>query len=550
MRNGKLIFRIFPFLFLFASTITVFGKEYFLYDLEKNKILFMGANDLAFTEKIEMPKNPDLMMQTADPQKYLAIFLPKEEKVDKKRSGKVTPKNQAGQLIIYNMASGRTEDLVELGYAPFKWAYTPDHQHFYISYQPSPGANSFDLLHYNVSELKVEKVSGFASEVRQLLCADQKLFALVGKKEKTPPQLLIFKSEPLGLDTALAVDNNSENFYFLGADRLVLLDLDRNPSRKNQEGALKLISTRDNLVTEEFKCKPFRFYTKWYEKEKVLIVDLEENSPQKSRTLKITADGFRYYEIPNNWISLDYFAEKDALYVLTEDNLKVIDYQNSSTRYFLPEGSNQLDDLKKENNYQFYFIPNSHLAVLYCLENGNVKFFDSEKNQFLKNIGSGRAGVKIFNTITFRFGQNTETVVSTNPNQTKFFIMNRATKDITVFDGNFKRLNYLIPLEPLIGMCQIKKPILKTLVVSNKRIYKINEEKLTLEPVHQFKNPTEHVHFFEEDQRMIILADQEMVVLDPKTLAVKNKFYLFGNPDEKYTKLKPGAQRYFFIPVL
>ena len=96
-----------------VPTANIFSADYFLFDRENNKILFMGTNDNEFTEKIDMEKNPDRLMPTNDPDKYLAIFAPEVKRGKEKDA-------QKGQLILYNIATGRTEDLVEIGYGPLK----------------------------------------------------------------------------------------------------------------------------------------------------------------------------------------------------------------------------------------------------------------------------------------------------------------------------------------------------------------------------------------------------------------------------------------------
>jgi hypothetical protein len=554
VRNPKKLFPVLLWItFFFLLSTVVLGKDYFLYDLEKNKILFMGANQMVFIEKFEMAKNPDLMLQTGDPNKCLAVFLPKEGTTeDKKVKGKEEKAGQPAQLILYNMGTGRTEDLLELGYAPFKWAYTTDHQHFFISYKPTPSSETLELLHYDILHMNEERLTGFAHQLIDLVFAEKedKLYALAGGDPKNPPQFLTLSYSPLKAETTMPVGQNPQSIFVLGPDRVVLVDADTSGSKKSKEGSVKIINPLDNTVIEECKIKPLKTVTQWYQKEKVLIVCVDEDVPPKSRCFKVTAEGFRYYEISTDWVGLNYLPDRDILYVLNANDLKVIDYKNSSTRNFATEGSNIYEEGRKTYGYKFYRLPDSNLAIIYCFENGNVKFFDIEKNLVLKNVNCGRVGAKIMNYLALRYNMATDTVVTTDPARTKFYILNRATKDITVFDKDFKRISYIVPPETVVGMFQIKKPTIKTLIATTKKIYKLDDEKLTLTQIHEFKNEIEQISFFDEEKRSIILTDKELLVLDPATLSVKNRFHLFGDPDQKYTKLKQGVKRYYFIPAL
>jgi len=97
----------------------IFSADYFFFDKETNKILYMGAKDTQFAEKIDMEKNPDRLMPTNDPDKFLVIFAPEVKKGHEKDA-------QKGELTLFNVNSGKTEDLVELGYGPFNWTYSDD----------------------------------------------------------------------------------------------------------------------------------------------------------------------------------------------------------------------------------------------------------------------------------------------------------------------------------------------------------------------------------------------------------------------------------------
>jgi hypothetical protein len=527
-------------LLLFISS-GVWANEYFLYDLEKNKILVMGDQETAFTERMDLEKNPDMMMQTSIPNKYLAIHSPGYEQ---DKQGRIVRYFQPGQLIVIDLNTGRTEDLVELGYLPFIRAYTQDHRHFFIVYWSKPDGMP-ELLHYNIAEMKSEKLTAFAKQVKLIeVSQDQKQLYLVTGPEQSNPnhQLLTVNYSPLAVKNTLTIENNPVSLYGLGNDRIALVDMNPKGSNSATNGSIKLIDTKNNLIIEERKFKFLKSRIQWFSDQKVLILIADDNN--KSRCYKINNDGVRYYEIPGNWIESYYFPKNDILYILTEENLKVIDYQNSATRVVNTDGPNN-----NPENYHLYYLPNSNFAIIYCFKNGVVKFLDITKHKIIKKVNCGRAGIKFLNALLFSWGDS-NTVVTTNQSASKFFILNRATGDITVFNESFKRLGFIVPSEPPLAMYQIEQPALQTVVVTEKRIYKINDQDLTLAPVYQFKGKSEPAFFMDEAKRVILMTNLEIIVLDPVSLVVKNSFYLYISPNEKYTKLKPGELRYYFIHPL
>ena len=112
MKRTLLFLFILSLITLLASVV-VLGRDYFLFDLEENKILHMGKDDVAFNKTIGIDKNPQFLMQTGTPDKYLVIFYPIEDKENPQN-------NIPGKLLIYNNAIGKSEDLIELGYSPLK----------------------------------------------------------------------------------------------------------------------------------------------------------------------------------------------------------------------------------------------------------------------------------------------------------------------------------------------------------------------------------------------------------------------------------------------
>jgi hypothetical protein len=525
-------------LLLLFTTGGVWGHDYFLYDLEKNKILVMGDRESAFTERMDLGKNPDMMMRTNNPHRYLAVFSPRYEQ-DKR--GKIIRYFQPSQLITVDLQTGRTEDLVELGYLPLLHTYTPDRSHFFITYRPKPEGLP-ELLHYDIAAMKSEKFQ-LQQPIKILeVSNDQKqLYLVTDSAKESPAQLLTFNYGPLAVKNTLPLENNPVGFYVLENGRVIMIEVNSKTPASISNASIKLIDTNNNTILEERRFQFLKSQLQWYSTEKTLILIADDN--QKSRCYKITSDGFRYYEIPGDWIEAEYSPPQDTLYILNENNLKVIDYQNSAT-WTIATGVN-----RSSQNYHVRLLPHSKLAVIYCYENGLIKFLDTGAKKMLSQVKCGRPGIKFLNAITFNAKQ-TATVITTNQKANRFFILNRATNDITVFDDKFKRLGFIIPPEPPLNMYQIEKPELRTMLVTEQKIYQINDQNLTLKPVHPLTGPSEPRLFAEEDNRVIFMTNREILVLDPATLAPKNAFRLYTSPNAQFTKLKTGDQRYFFIQAL
>ncbi len=546
MKRIKIIILALVAVIAFFGSV-VYGREYFLYDAERGKILYMGDHDTAFTEKMNFEKNPHLIMKTADPNKYLAIYAPED---NSKSQGEKTESN-AGQLIIFNIATGRTEDLVDLGFWPFRWTYTKDHQHFFITYKPTPDAKSMEMLHYDVEKGTSEKLSDFAVEISNLALStdERKLYAVTerpvkSKKAKTFSDILTITYSPLTIQNTLSTDKKIQALYVLSPERIALANLDLDHKAKT----VSIINTQDNTIVQEQKLKLIYTLTSWFEKERLLIVAGFETKSNgfgltgRGQFCKVSIDGIQFIEPSKPWIDFEYIPERDCLYILSEYNIEAIDFKNSTT-HKCSTGYNIYHD----SFYKIYHLPDSNLAAIYCFQNSEVKFYDLVENKIIKTVNCGRSGAKFL--LSF-FNVESKTVITTNHDKTKYFVLNRATKDITVLDQDFTKSNFIIPSEPPIGMYQIKKPAFVTLVTTGKQIYKLNEATSELESIYEFKQETKETYLYEDENRMILLSDKELLVLNSETLKIENQFYLYGDPNEKYTKVQPGALRYSFIRAL
>lgn len=561
----RILLVILLLVFISVPTANIFSADYFLFDRENNKILYMGAYDTEFTEKIEMEKNPDRLMPTGDPDKYLAIFAPEVKKGKEKDA-------QKGQLIVYNIATGRTEDLVDMGYSPFNWVYTDDHNHIFITYRPTLTSDYYELLHYNIAEKTTEKIADFTKKITDLALSydESKLFALIPGEKKTPGKIEVLSYEPLQVNQTIEMDVNPQGLFALSPDRFTVIDADEKIRKK--PGAIKIFDAADCSMVEDFKFDPpYTLTNHWYKDDETLITMVTSKVSGKDKTYacKVTSDGIKTQELPPVWYKVHYENDMDSLFILTGTQFFVIDYELDQVT-FCDTGSNT-------QYHTLNYIPETKMVILFTPQGGKVKFIDLgmyNKPKMVKSSSCGRASAKFGNFMTnllvsvalssmsyyssYNYGYyyvysvnlfRNGTSVAADPEESKYYVLRNDTRDITVFTDFFETVSYVVPPEAPLTMYQVKRTKPKTMVVTGKKIYQINaDNSLTL--VYEFKQEVSLCFFFEEENRLIVVTEQNLLVMDPETLEVKNDYLFYGNPDEKYTHLKKGEQRYYFIPSM
>lgn len=583
--------KIFPFLLLLIlflyTTAPIFAEDYFLYDAEGQKILFMGGKGTEFLEKLEMNKNPDYLMPTNDPDKFLAIYLP--EITEGKRglfgSKKEADIEKAGELVLFNVATGRTEDLIRLGFSPFIYDYTEDYKHFVITYRTSRTDDSpFEVLYYNIPEQKSQKLTlpkwtkvvnqiVISPELQQImLLLDNKKRELTTRESKSSfgafgkisgnPGLVSLSFNPLEIKKELALESCPIQMYSITPERAVLLCqnyLNITDARDRSgdyigSGTIRIINPKDNSIIQEYKTHSANIYRHWYNEDKVLIInyyatDTGLRKDIREIYMKIDATSAILNEFTNPTGNFEYQADKNCLYIITEENLTVIDYKTGDVIPCLT-GSNSSNN----GYYEFMRIPDTDVAVIYKFEKSAVKFFDLNANRVIKKVTCGRGLFKALNSMYQGFlgrSTGTETTISVSPDKSKYFIFNKLSDDITVYGQDYEKQAFIaFKNDTCLGMYFIQKPTLQTVLIGKKKIYKLDYEKNALIPIHNFSNGIEAAYLFSDEIRSIVLSDNEIVVLDSRNLEVKNNFNMFIEKKEPDMKLNIGDQRYYFIPNL
>lgn len=545
MKRIFLILTIVSFWLLIPET--GLSREYYLYDHEQNVIL--NVNDNSKTELIKsigLTKNPDLMMAIGIPHRYLAIFNSIQIGKEKERTF-----YQPGKIVIFDAKVGRSEDLVEIGFAPYQWVYTKDRLHFFIAYYLSPKKEAVEILHYDFNEKKVERISGINGNLidLQITYDEDALLAIVDSKDSVR-KLDRIQISPFQFKSGFEIGAGAERIYILGPDRAALININKKRSRKYGSGVIKIIDTYGNALVEERTLFHPNIAVFWHEENRSLFVTngLLSNGLMEGRLYKVTGAGIRQHQIPSPWAGFNYQLEQDRVYVLNDTSLTLIDYPNNFSRTFKLDGPNYYP---AQFSYYFQRLFQTNLAIIACFEKGYLKFYDLEKNQVLKSVKCGRTEKRVINKLTFRGDRRSETALTTNEQQTRFYVLNRATQDITVYNHEFNVEKYIIPEEQPLAIFQITQPSLKTLAVTAKGLHRVDEDNLSLVPVTTFASEISKVYYLEEKEGLLFLyTDSFLMIIESEDLQVKHCFYLYGDPDQKYTKLSNSERRYYFIPEM
>ncbi len=536
----------------FTLPNTILARDFFLYDLETNKILVMGENDTQFIEKLSLNKNPNLIMKTFDPNKYLAIFTPGERKND----GQKTTKNNteeivAGQLVVINIATGRTEDLVELGYYPFRWTYSSDYKHFFVSYRPSLSSNTVELLHYDITNFKTEKIDGFAQNMVDLKISvdNSKIYAWITDKNEGS-HILGLKYAPFEIINKFAPSEDPAEFFTLGSNRVAVIE----KSPKHKEGLVQLINMDNNVILDEQIFKGGGLYD-WNEEERVLILGIDRPKINsfgkivgKGKFFRIDGDDIRSWEISKPWLTFTYVPERDLLYIILEKQLAIVSFD--SEPLILETGRNYDQSGSTYYFYEYMALQDSDLGLIYCSYNGEIKFIDLTENKLLKTVRCGKKGRWALASF---FGAEAKASITTNPEKTIFYVLNRATQDITVLDQDFNQVSVLTSPgkeEKLLGMYQVKDPVLQTLVTTKKGIYKMSPDNHKLDSIYTFKSETAHTYFYQDKKQLIFLSDDELLVFDSASLQLNNQFDLYADPEPTGTQSTQRKMKYHFIRTI
>ncbi len=535
----KRISILFVTLFFVFLNYQVLAYDYFMYDWEKNKILHMSNVDTGFNKVIDMEKCPQFIMATPNPDKFLAVYTPEESQTDK-------TKNIPGSLIIFNTATGRTEDLVEIGYYPFHWIHTTDNKHFFISCKKSPNSTTNELIHYDITKQQAEKLDNIEGPIKDLaLSVDENKLYLSAASDKEHSQLTTITYSPFKTEQTIQTEKIPGWIYVLDHDTVALISYEWQKKGAGKGGFLVLYDLKNNKSIQKIQLKKSAFlnnttiYLKWLKKERVLfVIDCSANS--LSEIYKVKTNGISTNKATVNWFDYEYLPDLDRLYLVSTNSMEEFDYITGQQQKF-ETGSNL------SYNYPNYYYPridqilDSDYISIYSPLTGYCKFYSITKHKEMGTVNSGRPGLFFARTI------NAKTVITINEDKTQYYVLNANTKDITILNSDFKMLDYLIPVEAPLNMFQIKKPSLQTLVATTNSLYKISIDAKTLEPIAQYNEKAKVAQLYEDDNKVLFWTDKEIFVLKKDTFEVTAHYSFFNTSDEPGLKLKKGSLRYNFL---
>jgi hypothetical protein len=196
--------------------------------------------------------------------------------------------------------------------------------------------------------------------------------------------------------------------------------------------------------------------------------------------------------------------------LLAKDSFQVIDF-TTKQETACDTGNNTYETpfANMEYYYEMKYLPEMNIMVLFAEYGGKFKLIDLNRNQMIQKCSYGRPGAKFgnfmlnmlmnvaFNYPIFGYGYNPIYVnnffnggssVIVDPQRAKYFILSQSTRDVTVFDNDFKNPKYILTPENPIAMFQLSKSKNPQIwLVTNKKIYLINPDDLSLKPIYDFQ---------------------------------------------------------------
>ncbi|HEX2953061.1 MAG TPA: hypothetical protein VHR47_03645 [Bacillota bacterium] len=555
--------------FLFIPSISL-ARDFFMFDLEKNKILHMGSNDTAFVAKMDIEKVPDLIIQTSDPNKFLAVYMPKgKTKFDGLNApiGELREEYQiykeTGCILLINIATGRTEDVVDIGYGPFRTCFSKDKKHFFISYRPNVNSKVFELLHYNAVEKKKEVLNKPLNRVIGLDVSmdTSSIYALVKRDGNDSSEMLTISMNPLSIKSALPAGFNPFKAYVMSANRVVLLDTGgRNSSNEEVWGSIQLIDTDKNEIIAHAVFKPSNVSYQWYKEQNTLFVVTRDMSCKWNEQLELVWSGhFSFIRVNLEGLKnidkseviwdYQYHPKTDTIYALPERGMVIYDLRNGKEGN-IKTGINIYNVGFKENgqdyirtmNYFVNVVPEANLATVYSNYSGIVKFYNLMTGKLIQTV----KGAKMKKAIPEDYGDKAS--VTTNSDKTRFYVLNRVRKGLTVFDQKMEQIATIdLSDQRPISMYQVEKPTYQTILATDKGLYKVEDN--ALKEICRFTGSSKGLYLFKDDQRLIFWTEKDWYIIDSATLEMKYHLDQFGDPNDKYTKVQKGECRYYYVPT-
>ncbi len=428
-------------------------------------------------------------------------------------------------MILFNIATGRTEDFVEIGYHPFRWTHTKDYKHFFISYRKLPGSNMTELIHYDMTAQKAEISEDIPGLLKDLVLGidETRLYATTATA-KDKSQLITLSYGPLKIEHTLPTEKAPGYVYFLSEDIMALVSYAWIDYAFVKGGSVMLLNVKDYKPVQKMEfCKSrTRIYSRWFKKERILII-IDGYKEYRPDVYKVTSAGIIKNTAGAPWGNFLYLPDLDRLYLLGMEDIEEFDYPNQK-QLKIETGVNYSIGQNAYFYYNLFQIPDTHILAMYSSVNGKGKFYSMTEHKVIANVTCGRPN-KRFKIL---LGHPSEAELTVNQDKTRFFMVCVASKDITVFDEKYNVLDYIIPEDAPLSIFQVKKPMLRTLVATVKSLSAIGSDSKTLELIAQYER-SEWAQFYEDENKILFWTNKEFFILKKDTFEIVARYSFYGD---------------------
>lgn len=512
---------LFVFFALVAFSGIVLGNDHFLYDLETTKLFALEDSGDEFKEGFVMNNPPDYMVETADSGVYLGIV-----------NGST---NFNGKLTLFSLKDQSFKDVAELGLGNYEWNRTVDGKHLFAAYRTPGDWNSQELFHYDMVAKTSERLR-LAGRVKSIVLPDEagELFVLTEDAEGKSSIVRVTYS-PLTVQQTVPAGDTVERIYALNRHRVALID------ENDKKNVVRLVDMEKGQLVEEVQLQLMKTHKQWFRKDRTLIVATAHGEyglfglQGIGEIVRVTADGIRYDKTRKPWFTLQYLPDQERLYILSEKDLKVIDYP-----------ANHMEEIKTGYNAAktgYLFLPfklrifDRERAGIYSPYLRKMKIVDLKEKTVVKEVKFGVVKPKWENSYYDRifFVHNLKTQ--------QIFMVSKLMKDVTVFDHEFNQLA-TFPMDDT--PFEVEGVGGYILICAGKKLLSLDAD-YTFRTVTEFKSGATEFNIYEGEHHMVVKTDTEVLVLERESLQVGQRFSLLGDFNENLVHVKKGVQRYYYI---
>lgn len=486
---------------------------------------------------------------------------------------------QLGKLVYYN-SSGNYEDIATLGYGPFEWVFTKDYNHLFITYHLSNETETTELVHVNLTDKTIEKLTlpvrnvnalslsfdesnihvlGDNQDRKPLKGIDRIRFSLnMDKKEKSEipnytGKFLTLSYVPLAVKLTLETEKPPIRTINLTNDRVVLICQDWVTFASGgiwlEEGDIQLLDL-DNNVIEKRSLTSGYCYAQIFNAKKTLI--LTQNSynfmhvnssvsvgPSASTYDPKTGNKIESYRLPERGSESSIMVGSAYFYKITDSEiitkkgsawLNFEFYPELNCIYSLGQSKVELINFKdkiKKIKFDRMTISESRPLFLhhfYRIPGTKLAVIYGPYNYFIhffdleknKIIKTEDTGRRLSKFVGKMFGGSPKIEICSDLKN--IYALNHSTDDITIFDIRTLKKRFIVSPEPPLRIIQTSKNPGQILLITVENVFKLNEAKTELLPIYEFKEKAQTIDFIENEAMLVLFTEQEKVEFNIENL--------------------------------